>query len=75
MLLADLLVLLTLEINHFSVEESRPVHMLVQFLLRLSQLFHRGVHCLLLPLRYFLFVAVALRFMRDFLDLARTLRR
>ena len=75
MLLADLLVLLALEIYHSRVEESRPVHMLVQFQFRLSQLFLLGLHGLPIPLRHFLFVAVALRFMRDFLDLARTLRR
>ena len=59
MLLADLLVLLALEIYHSRVEESRPLHMLVQFQLRLSQLFPLSFHGLLLPLRHFFFVAVA----------------
>ena len=59
MLLADPLVLLALEIYHSCVEESRPVHMLAQLQLRLSQLFLLGLHGLLLSLRHFFFFVVA----------------
>ena len=59
MLLAYLLVFLALEIYHSRVELPRPVHMLAQLQLRLSQLFLLGLHGLLLSFRHFLFFVVA----------------